>query len=412
MKKSYLLITMMLLTGLAACSRDQVAAPTLPLNDKSVDVDFQNGRTPPGGLVTVSVAGVEVICWPFTGSSFNGVGVDPINLVFTGHAGPMQIREALLALDGDRSALGLPPAYPFNQQWHDALGGGVQTSFSKEGGWLGSVIQLTLGDYEPVRFHLRLFRTDDVTPDGQPITLGAAHFEVLIPGTSEHQVLSWEVAEQIVTGDLMRSGLLDPALHIGQTGQINDAPGWRLIDPSIYNGLPAELIVLIGGPAQPQSDPVPIATDGRATTIHLAGARPVTPMTYATTAHIGFGQFIPRPFCSTGPADWLHITGGVEFYTNVLVDSTGRFSYEGGYRGVIEATPVDISSGQPAGEMFTADVRGKQHGWLTRAGSRVQADDRKLSHESGGAQIEDIALQVSERGGNLYKALYRCLDAE
>jgi len=417
-KMLFLLMTLILVT-MIGCSEENAVAPVASdadefttAADKGADVVFQTGNTPPAGLVPVDVGGGNLVCWPFTGSSFDGVGVDPINLIFTGQADPLQIREALLSLDGDRSVLGLPPVYPFDQQWHDALGGGVQSSYDDQAGWLGSVIQLTLGDYEPVRFHLRLFRTGATTAAGQPITLGAAHFEVMIPGTSEHQVLSWEVAEQIVTGDMMRSGLLDPAQHIGQTGQINPAPSWRTIDPAIYKGLPDGLIAIIGGPPHPQTEPVPIATDGHATTIHLMGARPITPMTYSNTAAVEFGQFIPRPFCSTGPYDWLHITGGVEFFTTVVVDEYGRYSYEGGYDGTIFATPVDISTGQPVGSTFYADVRGTQAGWLDGAAGRVMAADRKMSHEAAGPQINVISLRISANGANRYKAFNKCLDAD
>ncbi len=415
MKKLIFLMMALILIGLAGCSEEDVLAPIsgtgddiTAAEDKGNDIEFQDGKTPPAGLVAVPVGDGDLNCWPFTGSSFNGMGVDPVNLIFTGNADPMQIREALLSLDGDRSVLGLPPAYPFDQQWHDALGGGVQTSYDDQGGWLGSVIQLTLGNYEPVRFHLRLFRTGATTAAGEPITMGAAHFEVMIPGTSEHQVLSWEVAEQIVAGDMMRSGLLDPSIHIGQTGQINDAPSWRTIDPSIYNGLPAELIYLIGGPPQPQEGPVPIATDGHATTIHLAGALPITPMEYSATASIEFGQYIPRPFCSTGPYDWLHITGGVDFETTVIVDEEGRYSYKGGYTGTIFALPIDISTGQPVGDEFYADVRGSQQGWMTSRNARVMGDDRKLSHEDG-TQLNNITLRVGENGAYRYTEQNRCL---
>ncbi len=417
MKKCFFLAMVLVTAFAAGCSEENPTAPGVDskddfvnATDKGVDVEQQDGQTPPAGLVPVAVGGVNLVCWPFTGHALDGVGVDPVNLIFTGNADPMQIREALLSLDGDRSVLGLPPVYPFDQQWHDALGGGVQSSYDDQGGWLGSVIQLTLGGYEPVRFHLRLFRTGAMTAAGEPITMGAAHFEVMIPGTSEHQVLSWEVAEQIVTGDMMRSGLLDPGQHIGQTGQINPAPSWRAIDPSIYNGLPASLIELIGGPAQPQTDPVPILTDGHATTIHLAGALPITPMEYSTTVAIEFGQFIPRPFCSTGPYDWLHITGGVDFFTSVLVDEEGRYSYDGGYTGTIYATPVDITTGQPVGAMFYADVRGNQQGWLSDSSGRVAAYDRKMSHEDGGSQINVISIRISETGSERYKAFNRCLD--
>ena len=189
--------------------------------------------------------------------------------------------------------------------------------------------------------------------------------------------------------------------------------GWISASATVGAGLPAELIQLISGPARPQAEPVPIGSNGHATTIHLAAARPVRPMTYTNTTFVDFGQFIPRPFCSTGPADWLHITGGVEFFTSVKVNHAGRFSYRGGYRGTIYATPVDINNdGQPIGEMFEADVRGRQHGAINEFMADVHATDRKLSHETGGAQIENIGLRVTERGRNRYRAFYKCLDAD
>ena len=62
------------------------------------------------------------------------------------------------------------------------------------------------GTYGPIRFHLRLVKLG-------ALTIGNAHFEVLIPGTTDHQVLSWELAEQLVTYDLARTGLSAPLLR-------------------------------------------------------------------------------------------------------------------------------------------------------------------------------------------------------
>ena len=116
-------------------------------------------------------------------------------------------------------------------------------------------IQLQCGDYGPIRFHLRLFEA------GQ-YTLANVHFELLIPNTTEHQVLSWELAEQLVVADFARSGLLSapPSLTAG----INPAP-WREIPAQIYNGVPVPLRAAIRGPLGNVSAPVPIGSDGRAT---------------------------------------------------------------------------------------------------------------------------------------------------
>jgi len=62
-------------------------------------------------------------------------------LLFVGEADPVAIRDALLALDGDRSAAGFPPVPPFDARWSDAIGD-AQTNWSGVEGWGGSVIQL------------------------------------------------------------------------------------------------------------------------------------------------------------------------------------------------------------------------------------------------------------------------------
>ena len=97
-------------------------------------------------------------------------------------------------------ALDSHPWQPFDCTWEDAIGG-HQGAYARETGWSGSAIQLQCGDYEGLRFHLRLFRAGERT-------IVNAHFETIIPATTEHQVLSWELAEQFAVGDLGRTGVL------------------------------------------------------------------------------------------------------------------------------------------------------------------------------------------------------------
>jgi hypothetical protein len=189
---------------------------------------FSMSVNAPADLVTVENAGHSLTFWPYTSAGLSDQPSDPINLVFVGKASPVAIRAALMGLDGDRSSLGLPPVPPFNARWTDAFGD-AQGTYASEGGWTGSVIQLALGDYGPIRVHLRLFSTKAPYGDGT-WTLGGAHFEVLIPGTTEHQVLSWEIAQQIVVGDLMRSGLIS---GVTLTSTINAAPSFRDIPAPI-----------------------------------------------------------------------------------------------------------------------------------------------------------------------------------
>ena len=159
----------------------------------------------PSPLVTAQIGQDAVQFWPYTGTNFAGEPQDPINLIFFGQADPRDIRAALLSLNGDRTALGFPAEAPFNSTWDDAIGD-VQTAygatiggemalsptpargngpdrFCASRGWSGSAIQLACGAYEGMRFHLRLFKVGSWT-------LGNAHLDVSIPGTTEHQVIS------------------------------------------------------------------------------------------------------------------------------------------------------------------------------------------------------------------------------
>jgi len=427
-------LTIQLLLGIAvlamclflpACSDDDPLAPAqdptstlggdpfVVAADKGVDIEKQDGSYVPLDLVTIDCFGQDLTFWPYTGAKLDGDPMDPVNLIFAGNADPLQIRAALLGLSGDRSILELPDAYPFNQVWKDATGGAVQSNYAEDGGWLGSVIQLTLGDYAPVRFHLRLFRTSAHGPGGETYTVGAAHFEVQIPGTTDHQVLSWSVAKDIVVGDLMRSGLLDPSMHLISTGQITPTPTFREIIPAIYNGLPDELIYMIGGPAKPVSEPVGIGNgDGSAMMIYLAGAAPVMPGTYNNSVTIEFDQYVPRPYCSEGPGDWLYITGPVAFQTTVTVDEFGVFSYEQGYDGRLSALPIDIVSGTPVGMPFDAKVWGKQHGLMGLDHARVSAFDKKLTSEDVGPQVQFLDIKIGESGKVKYRSFERCFSAD
>jgi len=222
----------------------------------------------PSPLVPITAGGTTQQIWPFTGQTLAGAPQDPINLIFAGEADPRSIRAALLSLSGDRTGVGFPATFPFDCTWKDAIGG-LQTTYSETDRWEGSVIQLECGEYDPVRFHIRLFRAG-------PWTLANAHLDVLIPGTADHQVLTWELAEQLVMADFIRSGLL--AAPPAQSGPINPAP-FREIPPVIYNGLPPGLRALTGGPQANVTTPVPLQTNGSATILVLGDHVPLTPGT-------------------------------------------------------------------------------------------------------------------------------------
>ena len=355
-------IPLSLLLSVVACDGDG------PFTTPSPDAPaMMSARVPPADLTTIAAGGGSLSLWPYTGADFSAAAQDPINLVFTGRADPRAVRSALFALSGDRSAAGLPNAAPFNCTWSDAIGD-LQTAWNAASGWVGSAVQLACGSFGPIRVHVRLFQAGAAT-------VGNAHFEVLIPGTTDHQVLSWELAEQLVTIDMARSGLLAAAPV--SSGVINGAPGFRQIPAEIYNLLPADLKAVIGGPAGSVSAPVGIASNGAATVFELGGAAAPAAGTEQRFT-VAFDQVIPRPFCASGPGEYLRIRGPVDLSKVVHVDGAGGLHSEFEASGRLHLTPIDPATGTATGPAYEAEVKDHQ---VTRF------DDR-------GGQVNGMAMQM------------------
>jgi len=320
-----------------------------------------DSRAPaPTPLVRVE-AGGEFVLWPYTAADLETPS-DPVNVILVGEADPLSIRQALLNLDNDRSSLGLPPVPPFDCTWEDASGG-HQGAFARETGWSGSVVQLQCGDYEGLRFHLRLFRA------GQR-TMVNAHFETIIPATTEHQVLSWELAEQFTVGDLSRTGLFSAAPT--QTASITPSP-FREIPPEIYNQLPEELKALIGGPPGQQADPVPMANDGRATVLTIGGVVDPVPGHWVDEFVVTFDQVLPKPFCIEGSSPYVYITGPVQLRQVVHLNGEGVMTTNFQARGTLQVTPIDptTSPPTPVAPTYQATVSQTQSALLARRHERL-----------------------------------------
>ena len=333
------------LSLLGACSSDAPAGPS-DIVQADVRPPFSQSAARPAGTARLSLGGSELDLYPYTLVNFSDAPADrfdPVNLAFTGAADPRQIRADLMALDGTRPDF---PALPmFQCVWKDAIGD-MQTAWTSAG-WAASVIQLRCGEFGPVRFHLRLFRAGNVT-------VANAHFEVLIEGTADHQVLSWAFAEQLVTYDMARTGLL--AAAPGATPAINTLTH-REIPAVVYNLIPADLRVLLTGSPDPAAAAVPISNgDGQATVLALGAASPYVAGTFTETLPLVYGQAIPKPFCSTGPLDFLFVEGPV------LLEKTVTMTVQGSYRGSFSASgrlslmPVDPLTGQPAAAPHRAAV--------------------------------------------------------
>jgi hypothetical protein len=368
------------------------------------------GPPPPVDLVQVSFAGESLTFWPYAGSTLDEPGSDPINLIFVGRASPVEIRAALLALDGDRSALGLPPVDPFTSTWSDA-NGDVQATYAQDGGWVGAVVQLQLGSYGPMRVHLRLFGTSAGFGDGGTWTLGSAHFELVIPGTADHQVLSWELAEQLVAGDLARSGLLDATTPSGAASGINAAPGYREIPPFIFNELPPELRMLTLLPIERVTEPVPIPSDGSATILNLLDAAAITPGTFTDAFSMEYDIVMPKPFCNEQGSEWVHVGGPVEFFKTVTVTADGNYHCESGYSGKLVVKPMDVAANPPAstGESYSADVSDTQVGEITGGQWEVSSTVERISSPAGGAEHLLMELRLASDGEREATSAADCL---
>lgn len=396
MQRAHALLTLGALFCGVLLGCDQPTAPPSPLG--ALALAEASSEPAPPGLVSVITAGVTREFWPFTGTSFAGAPQDPINLVFVGESDPRSIRAALLSLDGNRTALGFPAAFPFNCTWSDAIGG-MQTAYDAVTGWVGSAIQLQCGDYGPIRFHLRLFGAGEYT-------LANVHFELLIPNTTEHQVLSWELAERLVVADFVRSGVLSapPSLTAG----INPAP-WREIPAQIYNGLPVPLRAAIGGPLGNVTAPVPIGSDGRATILQLGRSVDADATVDRQEFVVNFNQIIPKPFCASGPLDYIRVQGPIDFRQQVVVSASGNYQSQFHAHGQLVLTPVNPLTGQ-TGESYEAIVNELHHGMVTdnrTLAAQLQMQVLLPSNAPFGGRLK-ISLHVGTGGAYFYSAGVDC----
>lgn len=315
----------------------------------------------PSPLVPVALPDQTLQLWPYQGFGF-GVQSDPINLIWIGKADARLLRAALLRLDGDRTALGFPDVFPFNCTWHDEPEVQPEVAYTAASGWVGAPIMLECGSFDQARFHLRFF---DV---GGGVTVGGAPFEVFIPGTVDHQTISWALAEQFVVADFMRTGLLDPSAPFFTTGTINPTT-FGTIPAVIYNGIPAALRQAIGGPVNDVTTDVPIPSSGEATVLNLRDRVATQPLEVKRSWVQQFNQVIPQPFCAPGPNAYLYVVGPVGLEQHVEFESDG--SYESSFHAAanLNVTPIDPTTGQPIGPSAQAIVTEKHTGEIDDDGA-------------------------------------------
>lgn len=343
-------------------------------------------------LKTVSFGGAELTFWPFTGeipSRFHPA--DPMNMLFVGANDPRAIRAALLFLDGVR------PGIPFDCVWTDAIGG-VQTAYTEPGGWTANVVQIQCGAYGPLRFHLRLW-------DREAWTLGGAHLEVLIPGTTDHEILNWELPEQLVTFDLTRAGALNAPPAVSEP--IFPSP-YRNMRRPVYDALPEQLLPLIAGwpGVVPAMGNVPLLTDTRATMLSLASVPGSERVVARQQFTLEFDQVIPRPYCEPAP---IYVTGPVRLAQIVVFTPSGNLLSTFHAVGHLQVAPIDPQTGAP-GEPYRALVNQRAKGIITDATTLVTRFEMfaELPRNKPGHGTLVVRMSVGPKGAVSFDSAMEC----
>lgn len=341
-------LALALLLGGAIAGCSDVQGPVAP----ATTVRAGMVAAAPTPILPVTYGESTLHLWPYTGDNFAGTTVDPINLLFPG-ATVQQVRAALLGLGGTRA--GYPPMAPFDCVWQDG-GETVQVGYAEDK-WVGSPVQLTCGDYS-FRYHVRLFQAGGWV-------YGGAHFEIQVPGTNSHNVLSWAAARDLVMGDLYAAGFVDYAPTLVDLGT---GARYRVIDyPMVYYGLLQQAPALAG---YLNVEPITLALDnGPAALIHLANAPAVERTVERQEWTLDFNQIIPKPFCGTG---YVHAEGPIEMVRQLVVTGSGNYVTHFQGKGTLTLTPwnptptVEHPMGVPTGEpTYTAIASEKDRGLVT-----------------------------------------------
>jgi hypothetical protein len=377
----------------AACNADLGPdARTASAPQKQVQL---SGFAAPAGLVTLTTEGEQTEVWPYTSTGFSTSAQDPVNLVFTGAADPRQIRSTLLGLSGS----GRPgPLAGFTCTWSDAVGD-PQTSYASDNGWVGSAIQLQCGNFYGPRFHIRMFRQGN-------ITVANAHYEILIPGTNTHEVLSWELAEGLVTADLARSGYLGAAP--APSAIITSAPYYRAVQAPVVSFLAPQQIIGLGLLVNGDGT-ASIPNDGRATMLRLASAAPVTEGLVDSDFVIQFGQVIPKPFCTAGTTGYLYATGPITVHMRSGI-ADGNFVSTTSSEGTLTLMEFNPITRQPTSAPYQGVVGEKTSVKLTEGSAWVDYFSSRVETPDGGTTrgSRTETLRAREHGVDAHNVDVSC----
>jgi len=265
-----------------------------------------------------------------------------------------------------------------------------QTSWAETEGWVGSEIQLVCIDPaapfgNPFRFHLRLFRQGS-------LTVGAGHFELLIPGTAEHEVLGWDFARDFVTFDALRAGVLAPPAPVG----LIPAGSFREIRypvyKSLYDAAQAStpegvglrmLLEALGLPVFPEvlppGEPVPIPTLGYGLALVPDFVFVPAAEKIRTKYAADYDVVAPKPFCNPTGSEYVKLEGRVHFDLGVRGDESGNFLRTYDIKGRLQVTPWNPIANVPVGKPSPAKIREQHAAVLTdRYGQIYESASQEL----------------------------------
>jgi len=193
-------------------------------------------------------------------------------------------------------------------------------------------------------------------------------------------------------------------------GTINDAP-FRTIPGVIYNGLPPELRQLIGGPIGDVTDDVDIMTDGQAFILNLASKTDWVPDRQDLDFVLQYDQIIPKPFCSSGPYDYVKVTGPVSMRQISVLTAAGNYRFGFEAHGDLEVVPVNPMTGDVVGEPLAALVLEHHAGHLNANGFQNSSlvYQKLLPSDADGAGWLFRQLRINSAEANGFREIEDCV---
>lgn len=368
-----------------------LAALTLPLQACTDHANVTGPGTPSAARVatptytSVTVGDETFEFWPYTTSKLSITSPDdPINLLLVGEGDPRAVRAALMALG--------PSPVPLLSgcTWTDAVGD-EQASAADPVGWTGSAIQLACGPWE-LRLHVRLF---DI---GEAILLGA-HFEMAIPDTDQHQVLSYSLAKMIMLGELSRTNLVNQA-GIEYTDVVTQST--QNVRAVLFNELPDWFQELLTGTAGDVAADFPIPNgDGIVIAVPIAHYADAATGSYQEFT-IEYGQWVDKPFCQA-PGEFVYVAGPVHVAMTVTIAADGTLQRYMRAQGQLSITTT-------TGSEYGANVTQDQQAWATGTAHWVQTKLHQVMVPSGGADqgVRSWHLRVGTEVPDDFKETINC----